>query len=266
MSETGPWSDLALRLLSGIALAAAGLGAIWIGGNVFITFVSILAGLIVWELTRMLIDPGPDAARFSAFMGLLSAVASSLAIYFPAALAGPALLVPALVAARRIKTWRRVYLTFLVFILLAGFGMMSVRSEFGFIWMLWLILVVAGTDIAGYFAGRLLGGPKFWPRISPKKTWAGTIAGWVVAGVIGGVFMSVTGSGLWLVVLSVATSFASQLGDIAQSAVKRQVGVKDSGTLLPGHGGVFDRFDGMLGASVLVLVVIETTGYPPGPL
>ncbi|MBD0865869.1 MAG: phosphatidate cytidylyltransferase, partial [Rhodobacteraceae bacterium] len=127
-------------------------------------------------------------------------------------------------------------------------------------------LVVATTDIAGYFTGRLLGGPKFWPRISPRKTWSGTVAGWIASGILGVFFMGVTDSGLWLFFLSVATSFAAQMGDIAESATKRQYGVKDSSSLIPGHGGLFDRFDGMLGAAVLVLVVIELTGYPPGPI
>ena len=100
--------------------------------------------------------------------------------------------------------------------------------------MLWLVLLVAATDILGYFAGRILGGPKFWPRVSPKKTWSGTVAGWIGAALIGWVFMARTGSGVELIAISVALSMASQMGDIAESAIKRHVGVKDSSTCCPG--------------------------------
>ena len=145
-------------------------------------------------------------------------------------------------------------MVFAVMVLLAGFGMMSVRDDMGFVWMLWLVLVVVVTDILGYFAGRLIGGPKFWPRVSPKKTWAGTAGGWVGAALVGAAFAFATGAGLQLIGVSVAVSMASQMGDIAESAIKRRVGVKDSSNLIPGHGGLLDRFDGMLGASVLVLI------------
>ena len=132
--------------------------------------------------------------------------------------------------------------------------------------LLLLLGVVIATDIAGYFAGRLFGGPKFWPRISPKKTWSGTIAGWVGAAAIGWIFMAKTGSGVELIGISVALSMASQMGDIAESAVKRRMGVKDSSNLLPGHGGVYDRFDGLLGAAFLLVIVESLTAFPPPPL
>lgn len=261
--QSGQWGDLTARLLSGVVLAAAGLGAVWAGGYYFVSFVSVVTGLIVWELTRM-VQPG-DAMR-AVLMGLLSGVSGFLAIYFPAAFALPTLLVPAIVGYLWLPQHRRLYVPFVIFILLAAFGMMSVRNEFGFVWMLWLVLVVAATDIAGYFAGRLLGGPKFWPAISPKKTWSGTVAGWVAAVIVGAAIMAATGAGAWLLALSAAAAFASQMGDIAESAVKRKSGVKDSSALIPGHGGLFDRFDGMLGAAILVLIVMQLTGYPPGPV
>ena len=263
MSGSGQWGDLTARLLSGLVLAVAGLGAVWAGGYYFVSFVSVVTGLIVWELTRML---APEDGPRAVVMGAISGVAGFLAIYFSAGFALPTLLVPAIVGYAWLPRHRGVFVPFLVFILLAAFGMMSVRSEFGFVWMLWLVLVVAGTDIAGYFAGRLIGGPKFWPAISPKKTWSGTVTGWAVAAVVGAVFMALTGAGAWLVLLSAVAAFASQLGDIAESAVKRKSGVKDSSALIPGHGGLFDRFDGMLGAAILVLVVMHLTGYPPGPV
>jgi phosphatidate cytidylyltransferase len=151
-------------------------------------------------------------------------------------------------------------------IMVAGYGLIHMRAEFGFVWLLWLVAVVVVTDVGGYFAGRFLGGPKFWPRVSPKKTWAGTIAGWIGAALVGLAFAVETGSGYELIGVSVAVSMASQLGDIAESAVKRRHGVKDSSSLLPGHGGIFDRFDGMLGAAVFFLLVEQLVDFPPVPL
>ena len=151
-------------------------------------------------------------------------------------------------------------------ILVAGFGLTVLRDDFGFGWMAWLALVVIATDILGYFAGRFIGGPKFWPKISPKKTWSGTVAGWIGAAAIGAVFVWQGHAGGELIAISVAISMASQLGDVAESALKRRMGVKDSSAIMPGHGGMFDRFDGMLGASVFLLLVARVIDFPPVPI
>ena len=142
----------------------------------------------------------------------------------------------------------------------------KLREELGVAMFLWLVLVVMITDILGYFAGRLIGGPKFWPRVSPKKTWSGTVAGWVGAAIVGWAFMALTGVGAELVAISVALSIASQMGDVGESALKRHMGVKDSSNLLPGHGGVYDRFDGLLGAAFVLVIVESVTAFPPPPL
>ena len=136
------------------------------------------------------------------------------------------------------------------------------RDDFGVAWLFWLVIVVAMTDIAGYFAGRMIGGAKFWPAISPKKTWSGVVAGWIAAACVGAVFVMVTAAGIGLIWISAVLSFASQMGDIAQSAVKRKMGVKDSSNLLPGHGGLFDRFDAMLGASLFMVLIVLMFDLP----
>ena len=131
-------------------------------------------------------------------------------------------------------------------------------------WLLWLVLVVIVTDVFGYFAGRFFGGPKFWPAISPKKTWSGTVAGWIGAALVGLMFSINVEGGVLLMVISIAVSMASQMGDIVESALKRKMGVKDSSDLIPGHGGLMDRFDGMLGASLFLLIIGQFIGFPPG--
>ena len=256
------FSDLAVRVATGAVIAVVGLTAVWAGGWWFTGLVAVLVATLVWELVRMLGGGGRGALALAA----LAAVAILATKLAPLAVALGCVLAVPTVAMALLARNRRLFVVMIAVILLAGFGLILHRDSFGLMWMLWLVLVVAATDILGYFAGRLLGGPKFWPRVSPRKTWSGTLAGWVGAGLIGWVFMAQTGVGAELIPISVALSLASQMGDIAQSALKRHVGVKDSSNLLPGHGGVYDRFDGMLGAAFLLVIVESLTGFPPPPL
>jgi phosphatidate cytidylyltransferase len=125
----------------------------------------------------------------------------------------------------------------------------------GFTALMLVLLIVWVTDIGGYFAGRGLGGPKLWPRISPKKTWAGAIGGFVASLFVAAGFaafgLGKTGP---LVLLGAVLSVASQLGDLFESAVKRRFGVKDSSHIIPGHGGLLDRLDGFVAAVVLAAI------------
>jgi phosphatidate cytidylyltransferase len=131
-------------------------------------------------------------------------------------------------------------------------GAVRLDPIWGFAALMLVLLVVWATDIGGYFAGRLIGGPKLWMRVSPKKTWAGAIGGFVASlGVAGGFAAFGFGKTLPLLLLGSALSVASQLGDLFESAVKRRFGVKDSSHLIPGHGGLMDRLDGFVAAIVL---------------
>jgi phosphatidate cytidylyltransferase len=125
----------------------------------------------------------------------------------------------------------------------------------GFVALILVLLVVWVTDIGGYFAGRGIGGPKLWPRVSPKKTWAGAVGGFVASLLIAAGFaafgLGKTGP---LLLLGAVLSIASQLGDLFESAVKRRFGVKDSSHIIPGHGGLMDRLDGFVAAVVLAAV------------
>jgi phosphatidate cytidylyltransferase len=115
--------------------------------------------------------------------------------------------------------------------------------------VLWLVLVVVAADVGAYFTGRLLGGPKLWPAVSPGKTWSGAVGGLAAALAVGLVFGVFQGWALLrLAGLSLAVAVASQLGDLLESAVKRRFGVKDASRLIPGHGGLMDRLDGVMGA------------------
>lgn len=255
------WDDLLPRLLSAIGMLVVGAFAIYQGGLVFSLLLALICGLMGWELVRML---DPERPAIALQLGALGGAAVLLAAYMPPGFALPLVLAPSIVGLSFLKQKRSVYVAYMAVILLAGIGAITLRLDHGVIWTLWLVIVVIVTDVAGYFAGRIIGGPKFWPRVSPKKTWSGTVAGWIGAAAVAVWFMLEMGTGPGLIGISVAMSMASQMGDIAESAIKRKAGVKDSSNLIPGHGGLLDRFDGMLGALMLFLIAGQTAGFPPG--
>ena len=255
----GRWSDLTARILSAVVLIAIGGIEVWVGGLWFEAFIGAACGLMTWELVRM-IDPPRGGLALQ--MALLTGFAVVLCFHLPALYKIPFLVAPALVGAGQISRNKGTYLLFAIWIAAAGLGFISIRENMGFGWMIWLIAVVVATDVAGYFVGKLIGGPKFWPRVSPKKTWSGTAGGWAAAAVVGAIFAAQAGFGLTFVLVSVLASMASQAGDIVESATKRKFGIKDSSNLIPGHGGFLDRFDGMMGAALFVL--IAGIFYAPG--
>jgi phosphatidate cytidylyltransferase len=143
---------------------------------------------------------------------------------------------------------------------LAGFGVfyaglpaialiwLRADAVFGLLAVIFLIVVVITSDTAGFMAGRLLGGPKLWPQLSPRKTWSGFAGALLASAVVGGLFwLALPGaSPLRLAAMGAVLSFVSQAGDMFESAIKRRFGAKDASTLIPGHGGVMDRVDGLV--------------------
>lgn len=125
------------------------------------------------------------------------------------------------------------------------------RAEGGIALVMWVFLIVWATDTGAYFAGRAIGGPKLSPAISPNKTWAGFYGGVAAATVIGTAWVYLTGLAVLFLLLAPLFSVAAQGGDLFESWMKRRAGLKDSGSLLPGHGGVFDRLDGLLPVAIL---------------
>lgn len=253
------WDDLKPRFLSAIVMAIVGAFAVWAGGYWFIALIAISSGLMMWELVRMV---APTQITDAIQMGVIAAISVALSTFIPSLFGLAILLAPAVVGFAMIKENRNLFTPYALLILLAGYGFSILRQDLGLIWMLWLLLVVIASDVGGYVAGRLLGGPKFWPAISPKKTWSGTVAGWIGAALIG-LYFSQTYD-LWggLPLVSVLVAFAAQMGDIGESAIKRKTGIKDSSNLIPGHGGFMDRFDGMLGASLVVVLLVLLTNFP----
>ncbi|SNR39909.1 phosphatidate cytidylyltransferase [Puniceibacterium sediminis] len=259
--STSRWDDLLPRLISAVIMVAVGLLAIWQGGLVFHALVVLVSGVMVWELVCML---DSKRSKSSLVLGVVAGSALMLAIEVPVSFALPLIMLPSMVGLGRMERGGVTYAVYTAVILLAGYGLMALRDDFGLTWMAWLVVVVVVTDVAGYFAGRIIGGPKFWPRVSPKKTWSGTAAGWVGAAFVGLAFAATTGAGVGLMGISIAVAMASQIGDIAESAIKRRTGVKDSSNLIPGHGGLLDRFDGMLGAALFIVIAGQLVDLPTG--
>ncbi len=126
----------------------------------------------------------------------------------------------------------------------------------GFSALMFVLLIVWVTDSGGYFAGRGIGGPKLWPRVSPKKTWAGAIGGFAASLAVAGGFAAFDqGRAGPLLLMSAVLTVVSQLGDLFESAVKRRFGVKDSSHIIPGHGGLMDRLDGFVAAVVMAALL-----------
>jgi phosphatidate cytidylyltransferase len=263
-ASTRRFGDLKARIVSSFVAAAVGLTLVYLGGVWVMGLIALATGVMIWEFRSVTLHKGGACGFDVAFhlSGVVGAVALAHFISFPAgflwliwSLAAGA--VADIVAGRRgAMGWGVLGGTYLG---VAGIGFLYLRAmePQGFNTALWIFLVVAAADVGGYFAGRLIGGPKLWPRVSPKKTWAGAGGGIALAVVVGGLFSWAT-TGTYFVqvgVVSAAAAVVSQGGDLAESALKRHFGVKDSGRALPGHGGAMDRFDGLM-AAVLVVALI----------
>ncbi len=247
-------SNLTLRVISASVLAPVALAAVWAGGVIFAVLVILIAVLGYWEWTAMSGPPSPAWSRPAAAAAL---GAGLLALHFRQWELATILVVTPIAAMLVIgsvverQRWSGLGALYVV---LPAAGLMFVRADpqAGFMAIVFIMLVVWATDIAAYFGGRALGGPKLWPMVSPKKTWSGGLCGLAAAMAVGAAVSSyLFGSAQFEdVAVAACLSVFSQAGDFLESAVKRRFGAKDSGTLIPGHGGVLDRVDGLFGAAV----------------
>ncbi|MFQ5439431.1 MAG: phosphatidate cytidylyltransferase [Paracoccaceae bacterium] len=259
MSRSGPsFPDLGARFFSAVFLVILGVGGIGVGGVAFLALLSLVAGLMLWELSRM----AGGGAGVSAALGMLAAATTFLAgspAGYPAV--APVFLAPVL-GSVLLSGMRWIFLFYGGAIMAAVLGLFMLRDGGGLLVTLWLVAVVAAADIGGYFFGRILGGPKILPSISPKKTWSGTLGGWLLAAVVGALFALNPSIGSEWIILGVLAAVFSQAGDIVESAIKRRCGVKDSSRLIPGHGGFLDRFDALVGASLFMMLAGLLIGLP----
>jgi phosphatidate cytidylyltransferase len=244
-------SNLMMRVVAALVLAPLAIALAYAGGWMWAFLVTLASiGLFVeWLSVVGAGQVGPTGAGTIALAAMGFFVA--LGWLTPVVLIGLLGLVCIAFLARGKRGWAAAGFLYAVAALVAS---VLVRQDpvNGFVALMFVLLVVWATDIGGYFAGRSIGGPKLWPRVSPKKTWAGALGGFGVSLAVAGSFATFgLGKAVPLLVLSAVLSAVSQLGDLFESAVKRRFGVKDSSHLIPGHGGLMDRLDGFI-AAVLV--------------
>ncbi|MDO5705328.1 MAG: phosphatidate cytidylyltransferase [Paracoccus sp. (in: a-proteobacteria)] len=258
----GRWADLSRRLASAAVLLAIG-AVLAVASGIWLRMgMGIIIGITFWELARLTGWRHPDMhdTPFGSWRPIVLAVLAGGSVYASLNFLdewGPVLLlIPILAGLPGTAAGNRwVFVAFGAAILLVGFGLVGFREVLGLPFVLWLMGIVITSDIAGYFAGKMIGGPKFWPRLSPKKTWSGTVAGWMGAVMVGAILVSAGIGDPALIWISPLVAFAGQMGDIAESWLKRRAGVKDSSNLIPGHGGFMDRFDAITGATLAVMAI-----------
>ncbi|MBY8821364.1 phosphatidate cytidylyltransferase [Sphingomonas colocasiae] len=261
-SEPGPEprkpSDLPRRAVVGIILIAVAVAALYAGGTIFWILISVASLLMLSEWAD-LAGAGQSQKRIAMFSASIP-----LAIISPLA-AGPGFFAVGLIAAATfftgIVTQRTQLAAGVVYVSLPAMALLFIRGQdSGLILAFWTLAIVWATDIGAYFAGRSIGGPKLMPAVSPSKTWSGLAGGMIAAVFTGLAFAHWGGIPLGLALASLVLAVVAQGGDLFESALKRRAGVKDSGTLLPGHGGVLDRLDGLVPVAPMVALLILADG------
>jgi phosphatidate cytidylyltransferase len=265
-------SELRLRVLSAVLLVPAALAVTALGGVWFALGAGACALILLREWTLIVRVQHETLASAIAYA---SVVAAAVAAAAGRVEAGFALLLACTVALALLGSVRRqkqiLWLAAgIVYAGSSGAVLIALREgSAGLAVIVFLFGVVWATDIVAYFVGRRVGGPKLWVRVSPKKTWSGALGGFAAAVAVGWLGFLLTGRaspGVWLAFAAFLSVF-SQVGDLFESALKRHFGVKDSGHIIPGHGGVMDRLDGLVGAAVLgYAVAVLLTGSAGDPV
>jgi phosphatidate cytidylyltransferase len=251
-------NKLLLRVGSALVMVPLAIGTAYLGGHIFLAFWLIASLGVLWEWDTLVCAHDKNAVFAVGSAAIVGAAALwMIGRMIPALiLLGLGFLGVAALSTKSRRTWCIAGLVYASALLLAPLVLRH-DATLGFAAILFLFAVVWSTDTAAYLVGRTLRGPKMAPQISPNKTWSGAIAG-AAAAVLGGFAISRL-AGLddlaTPAALALLLSIAAQCGDLFESAIKRQFNVKDASGLIPGHGGLMDRLDGFIAASVVAAVI-----------
>ncbi len=258
----GHHGTLKRRILSALVLVPMALGALFAGGAWFDAMVLVMVGAMAWEWRRLCTGGKFDAVGWLFAIGVLASVGAVPLFGLAGALGAGALTAAVVGLAAKIggdrnSAWS---VAGVVAIAAAGIALVWLRADpaSGLAIALWLLVAVWFTDCCAYFTGRRIGGPKLAPAISPGKTWAGLIGGMIgAAGWSAGYAAAVGGfDPLALAGAGAVIAVIAQVGDLGVSMVKRRFGAKDSSHLIPGHGGVLDRVDGLILSAPAVMIAL----------
>lgn len=260
------WADLRKRVLTAAVLGPAALLCVWLGAHWWAALMALCVAGLAWEWVRLC--GFTTRALPGAVVAPIVLAAGAAAVFEQPAL-GLLILAVGALAAWYVSTRadaRPFWLAFgVLYVGLAGVALIVLRHDdlVGRDNVIYLLLVVWASDIAAYLAGRSFGGPKLAPRISPNKTWSGAIGGLAGASAVGlcaALVLGPGGSPAYIVLVSALLGIATQSGDMLESWIKRRFGVKDSSGLIPGHGGLLDRLDGVLTAAPLAALIGVASG------
>ena len=267
------WKNLRLRVLSAAVLAPAVVGVVWLGGPLFYLMVSAAVVVLAHEWVRMSVPEKPIRTTLAVALAVLtsSAVAASGHPWVAWIVLPLAAVIAALVAQVRDLIERPVDAAFgVLYIGAPSIALIWLRSgDVGRDWTLMLLAIAWSADIFAFVVGSILKGPKLWPGISPNKTWSGFIGGLAAAALAAMIVVAVAkGEGDptrgWAAMIGLVVGLFTMAGDLLESMLKRRFGVKDSSQLIPGHGGLLDRVDGLMFAILAMAAaraVAHLTGY-----
>lgn len=261
-------SNLILRVVSSLVLAPVAIAAAYFGGIVFVLFWTVAALCVIWEWDTLVCAHEKNPVLT---IGAVAIVGASVLLILGRtatviALVALGMLGAATLASKELRGWCVAGVLYAGALLIAPV-LLRRDAALGLQALMFLFFVVWATDVVAYFCGRAFGGPKLMPAVSPKKTWSGAIGG-TAGGVFGGVAVAayfgtprLTAIALVALVLSVV----SQAGDLLESFIKRRFNAKDSGSLIPGHGGVMDRVDGFVIAALVAAMLGVSRGGIDSP-
>jgi phosphatidate cytidylyltransferase len=260
------WNNLVIRVVSATVLVPTVLGAIWYGGGPFLLMIAIAIGLMAVEWGKMCAHDAPAEVAVTITVAVLAAVFAAYVGWYRSAwllMVGGGLLAAFITRHKAERAADAAY--GVVYIAPACIAMVWLRNPAGetfswditpgVSWMVLLFIITWAADICAFAVGSALKGPKLWPRFSPNKTWSGFVGGLIGSVLAAAAFAILTKMDLTWTTASVVGfvgGLATMAGDLWESMLKRRFGVKDSGDLIPGHGGLLDRVDGLLFASIAI--------------